>query len=736
MKKRVFSILLSLYMVLMLFTVTGFADENYMITQNFKYGTRTYDGTDPQTSPYQFVIPAGGSFGLATIEDCSPYELVGWQESVSGTVYPPYAEIQNLQSDLTFDAVYQVQGGLTITVDGFMPGNTPNDCTYTFDSTIPGVTFDEKDIKYLRWKILWAGQWEPISETEAFEAGTSYRFEISLKNNGLGLVPATTANGIAPMYRQVVSNNGVPYAINMEFELGTPVAPTLAITVDNFEVGKKLSDCTFSFETTNLDVTFSESDILGVNWEAYDRYAESFYQIDDSNVFQTGVPSYRCSIELDSKGLTVAPAVTVNGNTPESCEIVTSGGKTVLRITCELGTPLAQQLTISGMSVVCKDQDYEFSVTAAEGAEALYFLYRCGEFGGDTGWDRTDGGVCYGTVPASDYRDADTLELTVYGTAANGKPATATRTVQILKEHRFVDGVCACGAKTEYTITYDGGEGVEGSIDPETKADGVPVTLSSETFTKDGYVQTGWMDKETGAVYALGDTYTEDEDVTLYPMWEELVTLTVPFTTTVKLGGNAAPGETTFELAVVDANAGEETYADVNVSAAVTTNGEGDYEGTLTLTGPSQQLWNMLCEGAFVQQVNAGEEGWTYDDTVWGLLLSQIAAYSTADSAYDYTVLVLPATCEETEDGVYYDLDWEAMPLERMSFTNTYTKTITAPTEPTEPTESDSNTGGTNTAQTGDSRNIGLWFALLAVSTVVLVITGVHSKPRRSSRTK
>ena len=154
MKKRILGMMLCVCMVLSLITVAAFADENYMITQNFKYGTRTYDGTDPQTSPYTFVIPAGGSFGLATIEDCSPYELVGWQESVSGTVYPPYGEIQNLQSDLTFDAVYQVQGGLTITVDGFMPGNTPNDCTVTVESTIPGVTFDEKDIKYLRWTIL------------------------------------------------------------------------------------------------------------------------------------------------------------------------------------------------------------------------------------------------------------------------------------------------------------------------------------------------------------------------------------------------------------------------------------------------------------------------------------------------------------------------------------------------------------------------------------------------------
>lgn len=74
MKKRILSILLTLCMVLMLCPMTAFAEGNYMITQNFKYGTRTYDGTDPQTSPYQFVIPAGGSFSLGTIEDCAPYE--------------------------------------------------------------------------------------------------------------------------------------------------------------------------------------------------------------------------------------------------------------------------------------------------------------------------------------------------------------------------------------------------------------------------------------------------------------------------------------------------------------------------------------------------------------------------------------------------------------------------------------------------------------------------------------
>lgn len=674
MKKRILSILLTLCMVLMLCPVTAFAANYYTVTQNFKYGTlaRIPEAENPHT----FTVKEDETFVLTKVENCAPYEFVGWKESVSGTVYEP-DEIDYMTfhaANLTFDAVYQVQGSLAITVDGFEVGNTPADCTYSFESTIPGVTFDEKDIKYLRWKILWAGQWEPINETEAFEAGTSYRFEISLKNNGLELVPATTANGIAPMYRQVVSNNGVPYAINMEFEFGTPVAPTLAITVDNFEVGKKLSDCTFSFETTNLDVTFSESDILGVAWEAYDRFDDSFCPVDSVYEFQDRVPSYRCTIELDSKGLTEAPAVTVNGKTPESCEIVTSGGKTVLRITCELGAPLAQQLTISGKYAVCKDQDFEFSVTAAEGAEVLYSVYRFGEYGSDLPWSRVEDGVYYGTVPASEYGDADSIELTVYGTAANGKPATATKTVLISKEHHFIDGVCRnCGAKPEYTITYDGGEGVEGSIDPATKADGVDFTLSSETFTREGYIQTGWRDMYGIYEYDLGGVYTWEMDMTFYPVWEKLVTVTADFTTTVALGDVGVPGEKIFTLALIGDSAPDKDKSNVTVSGSVTTNGKGSYNGTLTITGPEETLWYMLSEGAFVQQVDNGEAGWTVDDTVWGVLMEEIpVAYATSDDAVasNYTVYVVPASIDG--NGYYY-IDWENLQAADMAFTNTYT---------------------------------------------------------------
>lgn len=75
-----------------------------------------------------------------------------------------------------------------------------------------------------------------------------------------------------------------------------------------------------------------------------------------------------------------------------------------------------------------------------------------------------------------------------------------------------------------YTITYDPGmnvdENIEGSIKPQTQIKGTAIKLSSKTFTRKGYKQTGWAIDEGGdKVYKLGQSYTNDEDITLYPVW-------------------------------------------------------------------------------------------------------------------------------------------------------------------------------------------------------------------------
>ena len=61
-------------------------------------------------------------------------------------------------------------------------------------------------------------------------------------------------------------------------------------------------------------------------------------------------------------------------------------------------------------------------------------------------------------------------------------------------------------------------------------------------------------------------------------------TVAIPFTKTVKLGGNTAPGRTDFTLEIFDiGNGTEANYKDVTYTAAVTTPGAGSYNGELVI---------------------------------------------------------------------------------------------------------------------------------------------------------
>ena len=560
MKKRVLSILLCLCMVLMLCPVTAFADENYTITQNFKYGTYSFAGDEP--SPIVSSVYPHRRINLGHIENCAPYEFVGWKESVSGTIYEPDYAIESVLGDMTFDAVYQVQGGLAITVDGFQVGKTPADCTYSFESTIPGVTFSADDVQSVVWaRSIFDGvsfAWEPIGNYEAFEAGVSYRIQMNLDNKGLNTAPAVTVNGKTPEYCTIATRDGVPIQLQIGWTLGTPVEPT--------------------------------------------------------------------------------PVITING--PD---------------------------------VVCAQQDYEFTVTPPAGVTLdTEFGYDTGMKGGGADLTVDADGVGHGVVSAEWYDlQTNRFTLTARGTDPYGDPVPGTKTVQVSPEHIFVDGVCGCGAVQQYTVTYDGGEGSDPVTDVKTH--GKDLTLRGETFKMDGFVQTGWVDKETDAAYRLGDTYTENADVTLNPVFEKIITLTVPYTTTVELSDVGVPGEKTFTLALIGDSAPDKDKSNVTITGSVTTNGKGSYNGTLTITGTERTLWVMLSEGAFVQQVDAGEDGWTVDDTVWGVLMEEIpVAYAMGDdaNASGYTVYVVPASIDG--NGYYY-IDWENLETADMRFTNTYT---------------------------------------------------------------
>ena len=165
----------------------------------------------------------------------------------------------------------------------------------------------------------------------------------------------------------------------------------------------------------------------------------------------------------------------------------------------------------------------------------------------------------------------------------------------------------------------------------------------------------------------------------------------LPFTKTVKLGGNTAPGRETFELELVHTGVGyPENYADV-YTASVLTNGKGDFEGKLIISGPERKVSNLLSEGFFVREKNSDAANWTYDETVWyiaykpispdpdggitvgPILPPNISPNITPDETEpEYGFVIYPAVREETPNGIYYQHKEE--PVAKMTFTNTYTR--------------------------------------------------------------
>ena len=136
----------------------------------------------------------------------------------------------------------------------------------------------------------------------------------------------------------------------------------------------------------------------------------------------------------------------------------------------------------------------------------------------------------------------------------------------------------------------------------------------------------------------------------------------LPFTKTVKLGGNTAPGRETFELEIFNVGNSNLTNYGNLYTAAVTTNGAGDYDGALVISGPSDQVRDLVCEGFYVREKNAGAANWTYDDAVWHVKPNDSQTPG----------LTIHATKRmESDNGIYYE-DSEAL-ADKMTFTNTYT---------------------------------------------------------------
>lgn len=139
----------------------------------------------------------------------------------------------------------------------------------------------------------------------------------------------------------------------------------------------------------------------------------------------------------------------------------------------------------------------------------------------------------------------------------------------------------------------------------------------------------------------------------------------IPFTKTVKLGGNTAPGRQAFELEIFDPGVSGMEDFDHLYTAAIETNGAGDYEGKLIISGPADGVAALVSEGFFVRENNTGAANWTYSDTVWHVMPD-----FDGDTG---NLIILPTRLEFSEnidDYLYVD---DGDPVEKMAFENTYT---------------------------------------------------------------
>ena len=208
------------------------------------------------------------------------------------------------------------------------------------------------------------------------------------------------------------------------------------------------------------------------------------------------------------------------------------------------------------------------------------------------------------------------------------------------------------------------------------------------TYSTADYALTFWYDIEHNSMdlrlHQIGnDVYYETAEFT---NTYSSTSYELPFTKTVKQGGNTAPGKEKFALEIFDVGVSSmEAHAKDLYTATVTTKGAGTYDGKLLISGPADQVEALLCEGFYVREKDRGADHWTYDDAVWhikpqyeqtsGQTVVNVPLVSTNTpleaTVMNYQLAIYPTTKMKGANGIYYE-DSETA-VEKMTFTNTYT---------------------------------------------------------------
>lgn len=222
---------------------------------------------------------------------------------------------------------------------------------------------------------------------------------------------------------------------------------------------------------------------------------------------------------------------------------------------------------------------------------------------------------------------------------------------------------------------------------------------------------------------------------------EKSATYSFPFTKVVKKGGDIAPKPQEFELEIFNVGVGQiEDYADVTVTANVTTNGAGEYEGLLTIQGPKSQVRDITCEGFCVREKNTGVANWTYSDAVYQIFCHEYEIATDGQSATQFSYDIFPVKLVETDNGAFYEKTQDT-PVASMTFENVYTEkaapaandkpaTDNKPAASTKPAANNKPAAG-NIPQTGDSSALAIEFAVLLMAAGALTVAIAAKKMRK-----
>lgn len=113
----------------------------------------------------------------------------------------------------------------------------------------------------------------------------------------------------------------------------------------------------------------------------------------------------------------------------------------------------------------------------------------------------------------------------------------------VIPIHAVVSSVQADAAQT-YKVTYNAAGG-KGAPAPQIKQHGVPLVLSDQVPTRQGYIFLGWGQNTIVASYQPGDTYTYNRDLYLYAVWQVPASYIISYDAN---GGSGAPqGQTKIE---------------------------------------------------------------------------------------------------------------------------------------------------------------------------------------------